>query len=236
MNMPNFTAEASLYRTRGTYRTSRSSGFGDPQHSNLVTPAYGPSSHAPCDTCLLSCVVGYGICFASAALKWPPALLGCFTAYANCIAVCEFGPACCPKRCKFELGEGRGCCDADEQCVDVNRQGHSPNTRTAGCCPGDQIVCDGRCCAKGATCCDGICCPAGFFCRDGLYCEREFVGTFPNTPPPSVPEPPSPIESLKKWCLFVGREPCGNGCCPPGKQCCGVLSDGRPDCMTLCVR
>jgi hypothetical protein len=226
--MPNFTAEASLYRTRGAYRTSRSAGFGDPQHSHFVTLAYGPSSHAACDDCLQLCLEIYGICFAGA-IFWPPAQFGCLTEHAACTARCEFGPACCPKRCTFELGEGAGCCDADEQCVDIK----SPNTRTAGCCPSDQVVCAGQCCQKGATCCAGICCPPGYFCRDGLYCEREFIGTFPTTPPPVLP-PSKPI--LKKLCMALGGEPCGRGCCPPGLECCGVLPDGRPDCMTSCLR
>ena len=221
MNMPNFTAETSLYRTTGRYRTSGSSGFSDPQHSQSVTLAYGPSSHAACDDCLMGCVESYFVCLATTLS------LGCFARYLACVPRCEFGPACCPKRCNFELGEGRGCCDADEQCVDINSP--QANTRTAGCCPGDQIVCAGTCCAKGASCCDEICCPPGFFCRDGLFCEREFPGRFPTTPAPSLPP-------LNKWCkYFGGFTSCGRGCCPPGTECCGALSDGRPDCMPNCL-
>jgi len=224
MGVPGFTSEASLGRTLGRYRTSGSANYGEAHRDQFLTPAYGPSSHAPCDDCLSLCLEIYGICFAGS-LLWPPGQVGCFTEHLACTARCELGPACCPKRCTFEFGEGRGCCDADEQCVDIN----SPNTRTAGCCPSDQVVCSGECCPKGGFCCDGTCCPAGYFCRDGLFCEREFIGRFPTTPPPTPPPP------LNKWCVYFGGTSCGRGCCPRGTECCGVLDDGRPNCMTNCL-
>jgi hypothetical protein len=210
MKMPEFTAEASLYRTNGRYRTSTSSSLGDLQHSHFVTPAYHPTSHARCDDCLAKCIESFGLCLVGAVF-WPPASSACVTESWACAAICSLGPWCCPKRCKFDLGDlaGGGCCDADEQCVDPS----DPNSRS-GCCPSDQSVCGGRCCAKGATCCGNECCPAGWFCIDG-FCS-EFPG--PLLPPKGTPPEPSP----HKWSQCIaGYTPCNGNCCPPGKECCG---------------
>jgi len=246
MNIPEFTAGASLYRTNGHYR----SGAGATVSGPVLSPAYYPGrqeTRDACDRCLTKsaaeytlclgtaavasagCLIFYGACFAAAAL-------GCWTAFAIRLGGCATDD-CCPKRCgainPFEPGQG--CCDKDEQCVDR----YDPNSRQ-GCCPSDQIVCGGKCCAKGDSCCGDrccpkgnfccgeTCCPDGYFCRDGWACDREFIGEFPKTPPPKPPKRPFNI-------CKEGWAPCGTTCCPPGLQCCSV-GGGQVACMTSCVR
>jgi hypothetical protein len=29
--------------------------------------------------------------------------------------------------------------------------------------------------------------------------------------------------------------PCGSKCCPPGLECCGLFSNGQPDCKMSCL-
>lgn len=244
MNMPGFTAEASLYRTSGRYRASASD-FGGSPLSEPIVPAYfpGPGTQAACNTCLEGCAKNNAICsFLAMQPLWgcifPPAcpvaaaiagslLAGCQTTHLICSAGCVVpGPwtSCCPKVCSFPnpLEPGEGCCDEGENCVDR----FDPNARH-GCCPSDQSVCGGKCCAKGDSCCGDECCPAGWFCVDG-FCSQSV--SFPTgEPPPPPPSPPGP------WYCLLGWEPCQVSpsrwvCCPPGKECCG--SKG---CQGTCV-
>jgi hypothetical protein len=209
MNMPQFTAQASIYRTSGRYHTSTSSGLDDLQHSQFVTLAYHPTSHARCDDCLTECVKNIPATFFTPWISW------------ICAANCALGPMCCPKRCAFDLGDlaGGGCCDANEECVDPG----DPNSR-AGCCPSDQRVCGGRCCKKGDTCCGNECCPTGWFCADG-FCTPSLP--FSQRPPPPPPPPPISCPAGQQYC----KGPSGEWvCCPPGWECC---SDWV--CRTTCV-
>ena len=267
MNIPEFTAQASLYRTSNSYRSlafDRASlqrtvlvpQIGGPdfegywncvndcrdKHPNLtpkdaaklcVRSCRDPGGTSPgsgsvygyhpgqstqyrCNKCLQTCAYDQSNCedYALAA-SWTPfgPLLWalCSSDAADCRDQCATGLGpCCPKTCgpRSPFDPSAGCCDGNEQCVGI----YDPNSRQ-GCCPSDQIVCDGKCCAAGEN-----------FCRAGLFCERQFIGDFPNTPPP-----PPPVNN----CIF-GGEPCGNKCCPPGLQCCGVFN-GQPDCRTSCV-
>lgn len=232
MNIPEFTAEASLYRTSGRYRASVSAKGDLPSGESIILAYFpGPATQAVCDTCLKKAVRDHVICLGlagGACLASGPFYPLCFgAAAASCWAKLGWDVGecviddCCPKLCGGinPFAPGKGCCDENETCVDR----YDPNSR-GGCCPSDQIVCGGKCCAKGESCCGETCCPAGYFCRGGWICEREFIGSFPTTPPPP------PVNN----CIFGGA-PCGNKCCPPGLVCCGVYG-GQPDCKTSCVR
>jgi len=235
MTIPGFTAQASLYSTSSHYRSSASE-VGDFRPNQSIVPSYfpGPATQAVCNTCLTKAARDYGICFGIAAVgsaACGPFYPACFgAAVAGCWAKMgwDLGECavedCCPKLCgainPFE--PGTGCCDENDTCVDR----YDPNSR-GGCCPSDQIVCAGKCCAKGESCCGETCCPAGYHCRDGWICEPEFIGDFPNTPPPTPPK--RPINYCK-----IGWEPCGGTCCPPGLQCC-TTGGGHVACMTNCL-
>lgn len=236
MNIPEFTAQASLYRTSNGYR-SYGSDFGVSPPAQSVVAAQSGERFAECDACEKGCFKTYSICLASAsagyaiaaagcvALVFPPAIGICegvaagvyagaaatclATAY-GCLGFCHLpGQECCPVFC--ELGH---CCSEGETCV--------PH----GCCPRDQVVCDGKCCGAGESCCGDTCCPPNYYCRDGGFCSE-----FPSDllPPPGTPPPPPPVNH----CL-LGGAPCGNKCCPPGLECCGLFN-GQPDCKTSCL-
>jgi hypothetical protein len=237
MKIPEFTAQASLYKTHRSYRSS-GLGFNSLPYTQRVEATYipGPETQATCSNCLDGCAATLAQCSLIAAAPllacfFPPAcpgaaatsgalLAACDVASLACIGRCQ-ALRCCPKACGVPnpLNPGEGCCDENENCVDR----YDLNSRQ-GCCPSDQKVCAGKCCARGEFCCGDTCCPAGFFCRDGLFCESQFIGDFPNTPPP-----PPPVNN----CIFGGA-PCGNKCCPPGLECCGVFN-GQPDCKTSCL-
>jgi len=241
MSIPEFTAEASLYRTNNRYRSSGSEFEGSPSTQSVVAAYFpGTATQAKCNRCSEIDLRNYGGCLTVGAIgciasgPFYPVCAGgvlgaCNLGLLGAQALCAYDD-CCPKRCGppdfFDLA-GSGCCDANEQCVDR----YDPNSRQ-GCCPSDQSVCAGKCCAKGESCCGDTCCPPNYFCRDGGFCS-EFPSEFPNTPPPPPP----------RYSCPPGAAPCGfpdssgviRTCCPPGLQCCGVFN-GQPDCKTSCLR
>lgn len=211
MNMPEFTAQASLYTTSNRYRSSGSEVSGLPSTQSVVAAYHpGPTTQAICNGCLQVCSDNWRSCenAAIALFWWDPFVL--LTALrAKCDSTeerCRNGCAdvCCPQLCG--PGEpstsGAGCCDADESCVDQN----DPNSRN-GCCPSNQTVCGSKCC------------PAGFSCIGGLCTTG-----FPNTPPPP----------LDDGCMLFGGVQCGKKCCYGGLKCCGVFN-GQPVCKTDCI-
>lgn len=219
MNIPAFTAQASLYRTSNRYRSSGAE-FGGSIPAQSVVAAYypGPSTQYRCNKCLQTCAFNKRDCvdFVVRFVSWwtppPVALLlyaGCESDSTDCRDQCtRVGPfgSCCPKVCGpgNPSNPGEGCCDNDEGCVDQN----DPDSRN-GCCPSNQTVCGSKCC------------PAGFSCIGGLCTTG-----FPNTPPP--PPPPD------NGCMLFGGVQCGKKCCYGGLQCCGVFN-GQPDCKTSCL-
>jgi hypothetical protein len=241
MNIPAFTAEASLYMTSNRYLSS-SSEYSGPLSSYSIVPAYmpGPATQRECSVCTGTCDKLAGLCGAgvaatvaaicvgtlgfgcAGAVAWGGAILAnCAYGYAGCIGLCNVpswvplvGGYCCPKICGLPNpleGSGSGCCDLGEACVD---QG-DPNSRQ-GCCPSGQSVCGGKCCAIGEYCCGDTCC-------GDPHCFNDVCG---NTPPfPDNPPPPPPNK-----CSIWGGQLCGTKCCPIGTWCCGVFSDGQPDC------
>jgi len=234
MNIPAFTAQASLYRTSNRYRSSGGD-FGGSISAQSVVAAYipGPETQNRCSGCTDVCVGLRDICLAKTALgvlQGCAATLGfgcgpfialgvlqtagCYAHYAECFGYCHipnvpgvWKSSCCPIVCGIHTPgiAGSGCCDPGEACVGS----HNPNTRD-GCCPVGQ-ECYGNCCAKGE------------YCLEGGICSTE-PGYFPNTPPP-----PPPVNN----CIFGGAQ-CGTKCCPPGLQCCGLFN-GQPVCKTSCL-
>lgn len=241
MNIPEFTAQASLYRTSNRYRSSAADFGGSIADQSIVT-AYipGPQTQNKCSGCTDVCVAVRDVCLAKVAVMvteacWaslgfgcgPAIALGyiqaasCESSYLSCFGICNIPSAselgwespCCPKVCGVPTpgSAGTGCCDHGEACVGSD----GPNTRD-GCCPVGQY-CGGNCCAKGESCCGETCCPPDHFCLDGNNCSAE-PGYFPNTPPP-----PPPVNN----CIF-GGVPCGKKCCFGDFVCCN--DSGGPVC------
>lgn len=239
MTLPAFTAESSLYRTNGRYRSSvahRSGSTG----AHSVVAAF---SSTACSDCENKCNDAAADCVATATAVWGVGLAGCaifgpfaplcagavtttyliangvcFTKLAGCHAInCNLpGKPCCPVSCS-----AGHCCAEGETCM------------AHGCCPSGRVVCGGDCCSLGASCCGNKCCPPGSHCC-GDTCCAENIPCCGNTccslfPPGTLPPTP-PINN----CIF-GGEPCGGKCCPPGLQCCGIIN-GQPDCKMSCLR
>ena len=249
MNMPAFSAQASLYRTSNHYRSSVAD-VGGLATDQSVVAAYipGPDTQQRCSDCLHPYKVLRNICLAKTAFMVVEACVGslgfgcggaiawgyqevaaCEEGYLIGYGVChipgglgEVSGPCCPKVCGVTtpLSAGSGCCDHGETCKGL---GMRENTRD-GCCPVGRD-CGSVCCAPGEKCCGEICCPSNYFCLDNHTCSD--AGSFPNTPPP--PPPGSACY------LFEGGSPCGSKCCYGGLQCCGVAKNGHPICQTSCV-
>lgn len=231
MNLPEFTAEASLYKSNNRYRSSGSEDGGLLSGESIELAYFpGPAAKEACNKCLTSAVSDYFECIAFEG--FPFSLIHCTLKAWYDSGACVVDD-CCPKRCgPPDFGDlaGSGCCDANEQCVDRNDR----NSRS-GCCPSDQSVCAGKCCAKGESCCGDTCCPANYFCRDG-FCS-EFPS--PLLPPPGTPTPTPPRSGCPS-----GSAPCGfpdssgviRTCCPPGLQCCGYSAQFGPECAAVCIR
>ena len=254
MNVPGFTAHASLYRTNGRYRFSASQLSVSP-NSEAIVPAYlpGPDTQARCRNCMEDCVTADAYCTASATALlagcvFPPAcplaaaaagkaLIACQAAFLSCSAICSlprpelFGSKllgespCCPKVCGFTHPLAMGEGCCDEGEHCVDR--FDPNARL-GCCPRDQSVCGGKCCAKGDTCCGNECCPPGWFCSDGI-CSKSVP--FPGGTPPKL-QKPSPGSGL--FDCFPGWTHCKDKCCRPGLHCC-VKAGGGTACQADCL-
>jgi hypothetical protein len=242
MNIPHFTAQASLYRTSNRYRSSVHDSGGSPSDRSVIA-AYmpGQETQRACNNCLDGCAGSLAECSAIstaplAACVFPPAcpaaaaaagaaLAACNLASLACIARCNI-LRCCPHACQTPnpFDPGAGCCDKGETCVDR----YDPNSRQ-GCCPTDQAVCGGKCCARGFSCCGDTCCPPNYYCLTGGVCS-EFPGPslWPDDWKPVKP-PRRPINYCK-----IGYEPCGSTCCPPGLECCSV-GGGKVACMTNCL-
>ncbi len=239
MNIPEFTAEASLYSSINNYRSSVSELVGS--SPELVVAAYfpGAATQAKCNRCSEIALRNYGVCLfvggigCIASGPFYPicaggVLAGCNLGLLGAQALCTYDD-CCPKICgtpnPFDPGEG--CCDQNETCVDR----YDLNSRQ-GCCPSDQSVCAGKCCAKGDSCCGDTCCPPNYFCRDGGFCSQYPTDLLPPKGQPT----PTPPQQESGCYLFEGGSPCGSRCCYGGLQCCGVDINGQPDCKVTCVR
>jgi len=230
MNMPGFTAEASVYKTSKHYRASVS--VLSTSVPEIIVPVYYPSpkTRSDCNTCLEDCVTGSIECDAAAAAIlagciFPPlcpgavaaagaALLGCQTAFLTCAGICD-ATKCCPKLCGTPnpFDPGSGCCDSGETCVDQN----DPNSRN-GCCPSGQSVCDGKCCPSGETCCGDACCPtsSGYTCQQGVCCPPGYSTVCNGECCPGV------CDQNGNCCEDPNRL-CGGECCRLGERCLPTL-------------
>src|SRR5437762_9859465 len=116
MNIPEFTAEASLYRSRKSYRVATAESSVSLPADSIVLALTGEGA-AACQDCEQSCAETYSACMALAlATVWIPWLGGgigvtCTAVSWACLARCNAeGHACCPKSC------GSYCCSYGEQC------------------------------------------------------------------------------------------------------------------------
>jgi hypothetical protein len=197
MNIPQFTAQSSLYRTSSRYRSSATEGS-MPAQSVLAAYIPGPQTQHDCSVCTDACARPRNVCLAKAAVEvteacWASLGFGCGAAialgyiqagacyelYETCVGYCNipgglgpFSGPCCPKVCgpEFLLGPFLG---SGTGCCDLGEacvDQEDPNSRQ-GCCPTDQVVCGGSCCAKGESCCGDTCCPSGYYCLDWQFLQ-----------------------------------------------------------------
>ena len=174
MNIPAFTAQASLYSSSRRYRSSITESDAKSSSGHSIVPAYmpGPATQHECAVCTGLCdkvmegcaiivVAGVSaVCVGTLGFGCPAAvaagetiLVGCAEAYAACIGYCNIpswvpvvGGYCCPKICGPPNPlEGSGSGCCDHGEVCVDLS--DPNSRE-GCCPVGHF-CDGKCCAQG---------------------------------------------------------------------------------------
>jgi hypothetical protein len=161
MNVPGFTAEASIYRSRRHYQSARMLGVDSTSYINpaQLTP---PISSCPC----------------------PPGWSDCFPD-----STCASGSARRRLNCDCSL-EPKQCCPGGFGWTNCGDHSCPPGTTCSalGCCPPDcDINCGDHFCPPGTTCsgpgcCPPDCCPAGAYacsdgdgcCPDGWYCGSLF--------------------------------------------------------------
>jgi hypothetical protein len=262
MNMPEFTAQASLYRTSGRYRSSGLGG-GDASAGEAIFPAYypGADTQARCNNCMTICVERYEGALAAGAVGCAAGCIATGPLYPACYATCmggvlasadawllgcEFLSCAAPRSELFgwhPLGTSP-CCPKvcgflnpfvpGEGCCDEDEHcvDRFDPNARQGCCPSDQSVCGGKCCAKGETCCGNECCPPGWFCNIDGSCTESPLGSFGASEPPPKPPKPSPGSGL--FDCFPGWTHCKDKCCPPGLHCC-IKAGGATTCQADCL-
>ena len=254
MNIPAFSAQASLYKTINTYYSpSFISDIQKPSGSIVASYIPGAKTQHDCSVCTDACKIPRDICLAKVAVTvsetcWGSLGFGCAAAiawgyfeaascyvpYEACLGYCnipsglgELSGPCCPKVCgppEPWRGSGYGCCDHGETCKGL---GARDNTRD-GCCPVGRD-CGSVCCAEGEKCCGEICCPSDYYCLDNNTCSQ-YPGTF------GTPNSPAPVPKDSGCYFFEGGSPCGTKCCYGGLQCCGTEANGQPICKNSCIR
>lgn len=199
MPVPTATAEASLYRTSGAYRSA-------PGRVRSRTN----TNIAPAGSC-------YSDCIATCDYE--------MTSY-ECKKFCQqqcsgppSPPPCNGELCITDFGQSR-CCPYGSTCC----YGYEyPSARSViGCCPPGRECCGGKCCEPGHTCCaprgfgPNNCCPPGQECCDGVC----------YTPGPGTSCKDGTIctqgrVSCGGRCCESGEECVGGKCCKPGPPCGG---------------
>jgi hypothetical protein len=243
MNIPQFTAQTSLYRTSNRYRSSALD-FGGSSPNQAVVPAQG---------CMPMAFMGAGV----ESYQGQRELKLYFFLPPRCNDVVnimwatpgeswqqlEFEPfnddfgSCIPYNgnCTYSIGRrinanlGKPYLFAIQSCRTrfLSSSVCGPWSAVAhylpsgpDTCQDGHEYCGGNCCAAGESCCGDTCCPAGYSCIGGVCTTG-----FPKTPPP----PPPPNN-----CIFGGA-PCGPKCCQPGLECCNYSPEFGADCRKVCV-
>src|SRR6266850_5982083 len=197
MNIPQFTAQASLYRTNNRYR-SLAFDYASPPKTVLVPQLGGPGFEGLAN-CLMDCADKHPtwtaeqcnkICSDPGGFKVPTYHPGQTTQIRcnDCIKSCAIERSTCDLRVAAALDWWNlpggvllhwGCADEEASCR------RSCNAPILGpCCP---KACGPRdssnpgegCCDRGDSCCGGTCCPPNFICHDGGICSAP-------PPPPRV--------------------------------------------------
>lgn len=264
MNIPAFTAQASLYRTGNRYHTSFTK-FDDSIHAQSVVAAFipGPQTQHDCSVCTDACKIPRDICLGEvaaivgeaclmslgfgcgAAIAWGATqTASCYVPYEACLGYCnipegfEVGNVSTPHGpcCPKVCGPPEPWRGSGYGCCDHGEtcKGLGFQENTRDGCCPVGRDCGNSCCAEGEKCCGEICCPQDYYCIDSHTCSP-YPGTFGT---PNTPPPTPPTPSTGSGCyLFEGGSPCGNKCCYGGLQCCGVNpTTGQPICQTRCDR
>lgn len=206
MNIPEFTAEASLYRTSNSYRFltfDRAS----PERTVLVPQLGGPGFKGYWG-CIDDCVDQHP--------NWKAA---------RCREYCRRDPGVTSSG-GSSPGYGPSCENSPPaECAYLH----------AGCCLLGLFECIGVCAGLHQTCLENSrreCRIArhGPLVGGSSYPRSQGVGVqdpgdFGNQPPP-----PPPVNN----CIFGGA-PCGPKCCPPGLQCCSYSPQFGADSRTSCL-
>jgi hypothetical protein len=142
LNTPRFTAEASLYKTRGHYYIVRTHA----QATEAIYPAYLDK------VCYDAC---WGNCLNECFDKGP-------SNKSYCVEYCKPRIESCLKRCTKPDPPKKKCsCPPGFSCCDEG----------SGCCPPGSSCCGPGCCRDGHPCCAGKgCCPEKTFCCAGKGC------------------------------------------------------------------
>jgi len=219
MNTPGFTAEASLYRSRNTYRgaTVESSASLPADSIVLAQRDLNPANSGECVECNLRCFAAYVTCLS---FSGGFGYLACYLTAFGCKAYCErVGGPCCPQDC------GDYCCYRADHCS------------YDGCCPAESAVCGGRCCGPNSYCCGddySKCC----------YYDPPFP---PPVPPPPQPPGCRPDQQWCGQHVFGVAACCPPGleCCSyavpgrwhrePGDVAYTYTPGSPPDCRTTCI-
>lgn len=212
MNIPEFTAQASLYRTSNSYR-SLAFDRASLQRTVLVPQLGGPGFE------------GYGNCISDCidTKQYYNPKLTYEEAGQACAGACRDPGGTSPGP---RVGYGPSC---------GNSPPDSCANKRAVCCaftPGFPFTCAGICEVYYDICLEDsrrecLIARHGPLTGGSSYpLTVEFPSAIPfGNPPP----PPPPVNN----CIFGGA-PCGTKCCLPGLECCGVFN-GQPDCKTSCL-
>jgi len=224
MNMPGFTAEASLYKTRAHYHMVGT--LDVPSETGRVALTSVPNCASPRQACgfLLDpglefcCNPGFVCCDPSRPKDspFPP-------------------PACCPisnPNCCHEQPPPPGpepCPSGQAQCG-VIVTGQTPRF---ACCPSGQKCCDTRahlCCLQASTCCGDVCCNPGQLCiTPGACCAfNKACGIN------CCGEGEECVNQNLGLCCPDGQIDCGAQCCPRDRCINGVCCPEDQVCNGRC--
>ena len=206
MNIPEFTAQASLYKTSNSYR-SLAFDRASLQRIVLVPQLGGPGFE------------GYGNCISDCMDKHPNSK----DAVKLCVRSCRDPGGTSPGP---RVGYGPSCGNSPPESCAYYR---------AFCCaviPGFPFSCAAICEEYYDICLEDSrreCLIARHGPLTGGSSYPLTVESPSSIPFGNPPPPPPPVNNC-----ILGGAPCGTKCCPPGLECCGIFN-GQPDCKTSCL-